>query len=53
MANLKFQNVIGFYRANNDAIPKFREALDEYLAEHPDHAARYQSLLELGGDGNA
>ena len=42
-----------FLRAHPDAIPAFREALDEHLSEHPDHAARYRPLLELGGDGHA
>ena len=40
-------------RAHPGAIPEFREALDEYLAEHPDHADRYRPLLKLGGDSHA
>ena len=46
-------DIAAFLQSHPDAIPKFREALDEYLTEHPDHAARYQPLLELGGDGHA
>ena len=46
-------DIAAFLRDHPDAIPKFREALDKYLSKHPDHAARYQPLLELGGDGHA
>ena len=46
-------DIAAFLRSHPDAIPAFREALDEYLSEHPDHAARYRPLLELGGDGHA
>lgn len=46
-------DIADFLRTHPDAIPKFREALDEYLTEHPDHAARYRPLLEMGGDGHA
>ena len=46
-------DIAAFLRSHPDAILEFREALDEYLREHPDHAARYQPLLELGGDGHA
>ena len=45
--------ITAFLQSHPDAIPEFREALDEHLAEHPDHAVRYQPLLELGGDGHA
>lgn len=45
--------IAAFLRDHPDAIPEFREALDKYLFEHPDHTARYQPLLELGGDGHA
>ena len=46
-------DIAAFLRAHPDVIPAFREALDKYLSKHPDHAARYQPLLELGGDGHA
>lgn len=46
-------DIAAFLRSHPDAIPEFREALGKYLSEHPDHAARYQPLLELGGDGRA
>lgn len=46
-------DIAAFLRVHPDAIPEFREALDTYLSEHPDHTARYQPLLELGGDGRA
>ena len=80
MASLKFQDVIGFYRANNDAVYKdlktahlggkltpfvgaglsvfcgyklWPNVLKELSAFIPVHAARYQPLLELGGDRHA
>ena len=85
MASLKFQNVIGFYRANNDAVckdlktaylggrltPFVGAGLSVFcgcklwpsarsisgsttaLKAHPDHTARHQPLLELGGGGHA
>ena len=46
-------DIAAFLRSHPAAIPAFREALNKYLAEHPDHTARYQPLLELGGDGHA
>ena len=41
------QDIAAFLRAHTGAIPGFKEALDKYLSDHPDHAARYQSLREL------
>ena len=46
-------DIAAFLKAHPDAIPGFREALDKYLSEHPDHADRYRPLSELGGDGHA
>lgn len=46
-------DIAAFLRVHPDAIPEFRESLDKYLSEHPDHTARYQPLLELGGDDHA
>ena len=40
-------DVVNFLRSNADAIPGFKEALDKYLSTHPDHAVRYQPLLNL------
>lgn len=40
-------------RIHPDLIPRFRDRLDKYLSEHPDHTARYHPLLELGGDNHA
>jgi len=39
--------IVAFLHEHSAAIPEFKKALDKYLAEHPDHAARYQVLLEL------
>ena len=41
--------IAAFLRGHPKAIPQFREALDAYLDEHPDHQERYKPLLELGG----
>ena len=46
-------DIAAFLKAHPGAIPGFLKALDEYLAEHPDHADRYRPLSELGGDGHA
>ena len=46
-------DIAAFLKAHPDAIPGFRDALDEYLSKHPDHADRYHPLSELGGDGHA
>lgn len=46
-------DIAAFLRDHPGAIPEFRDALEEYLSEHPDHVARYQPLLELGGDEHA
>lgn len=40
-------DIISFLRSHADVIPQFKEALDEYLSAHPDHAGRYQPLLHL------
>ena len=40
-------DIINFLRSNANVIPQFKEALDEYLHTHPDHAVRYQPLLRL------
>ena len=40
-------DIVNFLRSNADAIPGFKEALDKYLSTHPDHAVRYQPLLNL------
>ena len=45
--------IAAFLKAHPDAIPGFKEALVEYLSEHPDHADRYRPLSELGGDSHA
>ena len=45
-------DIAAFLKAHPEAIPGFREALDKYLAEHPDHADRYRPLSELGGDSH-
>ena len=45
--------IAAFLKAHPDAIPRFKEALVEYLSEHPDHADRYRPLSELGGDSHA
>lgn len=45
--------IAAFLKANPDAIPRFKEALDKYFSEHPDHADRYRPLSELGGDSHA
>ena len=46
-------DIAAFLKAHPSAIPGFRKALDEYLAEHPDHGDRYHPLMELGGDSHA
>ena len=46
-------DIAAFLKAHPGAIPGFLKALDEYLAEHPDHADRYRPLLKLGGDSHA
>jgi hypothetical protein len=46
-------DIADFLRAHPDAIPEFREALDKYLTEHPDHENRYLLLKNLGGDKHA
>ena len=46
-------DIAAFLKAHPGAIPGFLKALDEYLAEHPDHADRYRPLLKLGGDCHA
>lgn len=40
-------DIAAFLRAHPDAIPEFKEALDKYLSEHPDHTERYRPLMEL------
>ena len=39
--------ILNFLNSNADVIPQFKEALDKYLSDHPDHAVRYQPLLHL------
>ena len=39
--------IIAYLQTHEDIIPGFREALDKYLSEHPDHINRYQELLDL------
>jgi F0F1-type ATP synthase delta subunit len=39
--------IAAFLRGHPKAIPQFREALDAYLDEHPDHQERYKPLLDL------
>lgn len=46
-------DIVTFLNEHPNAIPEFKEALDKYLSEHPDHTDRYQPLLELGGDNHA
>ena len=46
-------DIAAFLKAHPDAIPEFREALDKYLAKHPDHEDRYLLLKNLGGDSHA
>ena len=46
-------DIVTFLNEHPNAIPEFKEALDKYLSEHPDHTDRYQPLLELGGDSHA
>lgn len=46
-------NIAAFLQSHPGIIPEFQEHLDKYLSEYPDHTARYQPLLELGGDGHA
>ena len=41
------EDIAAFLRSNAGVIPQFKEALDEHLANHPDHADRYQLLLHL------
>jgi hypothetical protein len=36
-----------FLRGHSGIIPEFKEALDKYLSDHPDHTQRYQPLREL------
>ena len=40
-------DIVDFLCSNTNAIPKFKEALDDYLYTHPDHKVRYQPLLLL------
>lgn len=40
-------DITTFLRSHAGIIPEFKKALDKYLEEHPDHAQRYQPLLEL------
>ena len=40
-------DIVNFLHSNTGAIPEFKEALDKYLSAHPDHAVRYQPLLNL------
>lgn len=46
-------DIATFLQVHSDAIPGFREALDKYLSEYPEHTDRYRPLLELGGDSHA
>lgn len=39
--------IAAFLREHSQVIPDFKEALDKYLSEHPDHTARYQVLRDL------
>ena len=39
--------IADFLRSHLDALPKFREALKEYLEKHPEHTERYRLLQEL------
>lgn len=40
-------HICDFLRSHSGVIPKFKEALEEYLSQHPDHTQRYRPLLEL------
>ena len=40
-------DITTFLKSRSGIIPDFKRALDRYLENHPDHAQRYQSLLEL------
>lgn len=40
-------DIIDFLKSHASIIPEFKKALDNYLANHPDHAQRYRPLLEL------
>ena len=46
-------SIVAFLLEYPAAIPSLKETLNSYLSEHPDHTARYQPLLELGGDDHA
>lgn len=39
--------IAAYLKLNSAAIPKFKDALDEYLFDHPEHTQRYQLLLDL------
>lgn len=39
--------IVVFLQEHPSAIPEFKEALGEYRSNHPNHANRYQPLLEL------
>ena len=39
--------IADFLRSHPDALPKFREALKEYLEKHPEHTERYRLLRKL------
>lgn len=40
-------DISAFLRSHAGIIPQFKNALDKYLADHPDHTERYRPLLEL------
>lgn len=40
-------DIISFLRSNADIIPWFKDALDKYLSDHPEHVTRYQLFQEL------
>lgn len=41
------ENIAGFLRHHPAATAGFRNALDEYLADHPDHFDRYKVLKDI------
>ena len=42
-------DIVAFLKLHPTVIPDFKEALDEYLSDHPEHTQRYQPLLDLHG----
>lgn len=46
-------SIVAFLLEYPAAVPTIKETLNSHLSQYPDHTARYQPLLELGGDGRA